>query len=200
VLIARTVREAPAPIMFMSSGEPKHAATAILASPPLAAAMSETRSPAELPIAITVRPRMEVEIPGEGGGGGCRTGEGRLEPPRKLCQRNCQRNSSLSSFLGNFPDLAVNLFGFERIRPFLPQNSGATGGVGKDGGGVEGLGRREGRGDIGCGMADDGCEGGRSRYPFPNFVAPAFADFLHLCGEKNLFSRGLYPLRSLPSR
>ena len=36
VLTACIVRDTPAPMMFISSGEPKHAATAILASPPLA--------------------------------------------------------------------------------------------------------------------------------------------------------------------
>mmetsp|Transcript_7919 Transcript_7919/g.26001 ORF Transcript_7919/g.26001 Transcript_7919/m.26001 type:complete len:234 (+) Transcript_7919:489-1190(+) len=61
--MARIVSEAPAPMMFISNGEPKQAATAILASPPLAAAISETRSPAELPMAMTVRPKIEVEIP-----------------------------------------------------------------------------------------------------------------------------------------
>ena len=49
--------------MFISSGEPKHAATAMRTSAPRAAAVSATKSPMELPIAMTVRPRMEVEMP-----------------------------------------------------------------------------------------------------------------------------------------
>mmetsp|Transcript_68333 Transcript_68333/g.165280 ORF Transcript_68333/g.165280 Transcript_68333/m.165280 type:complete len:313 (+) Transcript_68333:436-1374(+) len=59
----RSERAMPTPSTFMTRGEPKQAAIAMRASAPRAAAESATRSPTELPMAMTVRPRMEVEMP-----------------------------------------------------------------------------------------------------------------------------------------